>query len=306
MYNQNLKEQYIAERENEVILPANYLNRQFEKVAIMEEELGKDVSNFTVYEIIEYYKMLNLTVLDCLLVMNSQFSLYTQWCLQNNLVKDNQNHYLEVTIEYMNGCLNKALLNMKFINIDTITKWISQLPNPKDQFVLLGLYEGIKGKDFCELAKLRPEDINGNVAKLCTGREMKISDTLINIIDECLNEDTYYSTTGNGVKKMPLVYKGFIIKDYPNTKEGVSDFQIGRKIYNGITRTLNYFGVLQYMSANSIVESGKINMIKNRAKEFNMSAREYLYSDYIKEVEEKYNCSIVKSTYWIKYQDYLM
>lgn len=306
MYNKELKGQYISERENEVVLPNNYLRCQFEKSSQIEEELGKDISNFTVYEIIEYYKFLNLTVLDCLMVMNSQFSLYTQWCLQNNLVKDNQNHFLEITTEKMNSCLNKALLNMKFVSKETILGWVNQLPNPKDQFVLLGLYEGIKGKDFCELSKLKPEDIKGNIATLCTGREIELSDTLLNIISECLEEDTYYSLTGNGSKRMPLFYKGYIIKDYPNTKEGVSEFQIGRKLYNGITRTLNYFGVLDYMSANSITESGKLNMIKSRAKELGMTSREYIYSDYITEVEKKYNCKIVKSTYWIKYQDYLV
>lgn len=49
----------------------------------------------------------------------------------------------------------------------------------------------------------------------------------------------------------------------------------------------------------------KIDMIKNRSAELGISAKDYIYSDYIREVEEKYNCKIVKSVFWIKYEDYL-
>lgn len=306
MYNKELKKRYIEEKSMEVVLPSNYLDCQFNKVSEMEIELDKDVSNFTVYEIIEYYKMLNLSSLGSLTVMNSQFSMYTQWCLQENLVIDNQNHFLEITLENFKMCLNKALFDMRIITRQTVLSWVEQLPNSKDQFVLLALFEGLKGKDFCELSKLRPEDIKGNIATLCTGRKIKLSDKLIDIANDCILETEYFSITGAGVKRMTLVDRGYIIKDYPNIKDDVSEFQIGRKIYNGITRTLNYFGMSKIMSANSIAESGKIHMIKERAKELNISNKEYLYSNHIKEVEEKFNCTMVRSLFWLKYEDYLV
>lgn len=304
LFNEQIKLQYIEERNREVILPENYLERQFRKISDMEKELNKDISNFTYYEIIEYYKLLNVPSLDSLTVMNSQFSLYTQWCLQENLVKDNQNHFLEVNIDIMKGCINKALFNMKIISKDTILNWVEQLPNPKDQFVLLGLFEGIKGKDFCELLKLKPGDVKNNIAKLCTGREIKISDKLSSIIDDCISETKYYSISGNNTKTMPLIDRGFIIKDYPNARNDISDFFAGRKIYNGIMRILNYFDA-NFMTANSIYESGKLNMIKERSKELNISPKEYLYSDYVKEVEKKYDFKMVRSTFLLKYEEHL-
>ena len=110
MYNKEYKERFIAERENK-----KYLECQFEKVSSMETELNKDVSNFTYYEIVEYYKLLNTCSLEYLRVLNSQFSLYTQWCLQQNLVSDSQNHYLELRTEDYDNCINKALINLKVI-----------------------------------------------------------------------------------------------------------------------------------------------------------------------------------------------
>ena len=306
LYNPELKIQYIEEKSQEVIISNNYLECQFNKSFKLENELDKDISNFTVYEIIEYYKMLNSSSLDTLVVMNSQFSMYTQWCLQKSLVKDNQNHFLEMTIEQLKECLNKMLVNLKFVTREIVLNWVDELPNPKDQFVLLGLFEGLKGKDFCELAKLRPEDIKGNIASLCTERKVKLSDKLLKVINDCVLEDKYYSISGNGTKTMPLLDKGFVIKDYPNAMVDVSDFQSGRKIYNSITRILNYFDVANFMTANSVFESGKLQMIKERAKELNMSCKDYIYSNFITEVEEKYNTKIVRSIYWLKYEDYLV
>ena len=95
MYNEERKRRFISEHNVEVTLPNNYLECQFNKISNVEETLNKDLCNFTFYEITEYYKLLNLTSTVSLSVMNSQFSLYTQWCLQQNLVDDGQNHFLE-------------------------------------------------------------------------------------------------------------------------------------------------------------------------------------------------------------------
>lgn len=306
LYNSEIKVQFIEERNKEVILPENYLERQFRKTAEFERKLNKDLSNFTFCEIVEYYKLLNVPSFESLSVMNSQFSLYTQWCLQNNLVKDNKNHFLEIKIEIMKSCINKALFDMKIVSKKTVLTWVDQLPNPKDQFVLLGLFEGIKGKDFLELLRLRPEDIKGNMTTLYNGRKVKISNKLISVINNCIEEDKYYSITGRAIKIMPLINRGYIIKDYPNAREDVCDFSAGRKIYNSIIRILNYFDA-GYMTANSITESGKLHMIKEHAKQLGLSNRDYIYSDFIDEVEEQYDCNISKlrKSFYLKYEEYL-
>lgn len=306
MYNQELKMRYIKEKKDNSTLPSNYLECQFNKIGKYEEELNKDVHDFTVYEIVEYYKILNVASLEVLAVLNSHLSLYTQWCLQENLVKDNQNHYLEVGLEQLKKCLNKVLIEKKIVSREQVIEWCNQLPNPKDQVVLLGLFEGLKGKDFVDFVNLRPEDVGKNKLKLVDGREVAASKQLISYIKESIAEDKYYSVSGNQTKTMPLVDRGYVLKNYPNVQEGTSSFAKGRIIYNGIARSLKYVGVLSYMSANSIYESGKIWMIKQRAAELNMSAKDYVYSDYIKEVEYQFGCKIVKSVFWLKYEDHLL
>lgn len=306
MYNAEYKQRFIEEKIKETILPKGYLNRQFERVSEMEEELDKDISSFTFYEIIEYYKLLNTHSIEFLKILNSYLSSYTQWCLQQNLVEDGQNHFLELRIEDYNNCVNKALFNSKVVNKKTLELWVNQMQNPRDQYMLLGLFEGIKGKDFCELLNLKPEDVDDLTVKLCTGRTIKISKKLKYIIEDCIEEDRYYCNTGRAEKVVPLVDRGFIFKDYPNTKDTteVSEFQRGRQAYNALKRMFQYIGVEEF-TANQIYESGKLNMIKEHAQKLGMNCTEFLYSKNLKEIEDRYDCTIVRKPYIMKYKDYL-
>ena len=304
-YNEELKKRYISEKEQMLSVSSNYIDVQFRKTAETEYELNKDVSNWTIYEIIEYYKLLNVTSLESLMCINSTLSQYTQFCLENSLVKDNQNHFLECTKDLLLECINKAILNKKIINEETVLKWTEELPNPKDQFILLSLFEYGKSKDFKDIVYAKPEDVDGNKLKLLD-RTVNISNKLKSIISDCIEEDKYYSISGEGKKTMPLIDHGYVIKSYPNQNIYGSDFQKGRNIYITCQRIFNYLGVGQWMSPNSVAESGKLNMIKVRSQELNLTPIQYLYSDNIEEVEKQYGFTIVRSVFKKKYNEYLV
>ena len=304
-YNEELKKRYLNEKEKFLSVSSNYIGVQFRKTAEYEYELNKDVSNWTVYEIIEYYKLLNITSFESLLCLNSTFSQYTQFCLENSLVRDNQNHYLECTPHILSECINKAILDKKIVDECDVFEWVDQLPNSRDQFILLSLFEYGKSKDFKDIVYARPEDVKGNTLKL-SDRTVIISDKLLNIIDNCINEKIYSSITGKGIKKMPLIDHGYIIKSYPNQNIHLSDFQKGRNIYITCQRIFNYLGVGEWMTPNAIAESGKLYMIKQKASELNMSIKDYIYSDHIKEVEHQFNFVMYPSVYVKKYKEYLV
>lgn len=303
-YNEELKKRYIKEKEKTLGISSNYIDVQFRKAAEFEHELNKDLSNWTVYEIVEFYKILNIATFESLLCLNSSLSQYTQFCLENNLVKDNQNHYLECTADIIKGCVNKAILEKKIIDRETVLKWINELPNPKDQFILLGLFEFGKSKDFQDFVYARKEHLNGNSLQL-SSRTVEITERLVNIIDDCETETKYYSITGENKKVVDLVDYGYIIKSYPNQNMGLGDYQKGRNIYISCQRTFKYLGVGEWMSPNAVVESGKLHMIRERSKELNMSMMNYIYSDHIKEVEMQFGCTISRSVYVKKYAEYL-
>ena len=59
------------------------------------------------------------------------------------------------------------------------------------------------------------------------------------------------------------------------------------------------------MSPNDLSESGKLYMLKEKAKENNITPMQYLYSDDVKDVESQYGCKMVRSVYAKKYGEYL-
>lgn len=306
LYNETLKRRYIEEKHKNSVLPNNYLEICFKRTAKKEHELGKDVSNFTAYEILEYYKTLNISVFEAVLNLNSQLSQYTQWCLQQNLVDDNQNHFLELSTENFKSCINHALVKMSIVSRETVLDWIKDIINPKDQFMFLAVFEGLKGDDFCELWNLKPSDVDGNTLHLCTGRSIEVSDELINLINDCIEETQHYTIKENGeIVTTDLIDRGYVIKNYRNTQEDSSPYNKGRSVYRAFLRILTSFEIHSFIKPNSIFESGKIDMIKRRSKELGMTAIEYIYSDYITEVEKQYNSKMVRSTFIAKYENYL-
>lgn len=308
LYNEELKERYLTEKSERVAVPSDYLRYQFNQTGEMEVELNKDLSNWTAYEIIDFYKIMNFTSFEVLYCLNSYFSMYCQFCLENSLVKDNQNHFLEITKDIISSCLNKAIIDKKIVTRKTVLKWIDDLPNPKDKFILLSLFEFGKSKDFKNIVYAKKQDMNYNNKTLTLedGRVVNISDKLIDIIEQCESEDTYYSITGKGAKIMPLIDYGYIVKNYPNANINATDYQKGRNIYISCARIFDYVGVGEWMSPNAIAESGKLFMLKERSSQLCITPMQYLYSDYITEIENQFGNKITRSIYKRKYQEYLV
>ena len=73
----------------------------------------------------------------------------------------------------------------------TLYSWVDQLLNPSDAFIMLALFEGIKGKDFCEIVKLKMSDFNENEVTLCTGRKVIVSNKLLALAEESNSTDYY-------------------------------------------------------------------------------------------------------------------
>lgn len=281
MYNEELKRRFIDNRLAEVTLPINYLNLQFEKISKAEEKLNKDICNFSFYEIIEYYKSLNTTSEGYLRVLNSQFSIYTNWCLAQNLVFDGQNHFMELRREDYEGCTNKALKSLSLLSKEMIDDMIDQLPNPKDKFCLLCLFEGIKGKSFSDITLLKPEDFSGNIVTLPSGKTIEVSDELVEIKNLTVATDVYYAMTGAKKREIPLMDSGYIIKEYPNV-ETTGEFRRSRRIYNQFCRIFSFLG-LEYLKMNDVYNSGLIHKIKISAQKRNMTVKEFGYSKFFSE-----------------------
>lgn len=307
MYNEELKRQYIAEKVAAVSISPTYLESRFQEVGKMESLLEKDLAYFTTQEILEYYKTQNYTSFNIINLLNSIFNMYTQWCLQKNLVPDNQNHYLEMTSELLISCLNKRLQQSKYLTREQVLNYIKELPNPKDQFMLLGIYEFGKQENFYNICYAQMKHINEKegIMRLPTGEIVEISKELIRYAKESQEADVYYSITEKEKKTMSLVDEGYIIKDYPNVRPDSTEWQKGRRIYRAVDRNLDYLG-LSHVSSNNWVENGKINYIKSKMELYGYdNAEDYLRNhtdEFLNQYQIKTFC---RARYLAKISDFL-
>lgn len=306
MYNQDLKLRYKEEKESYTTVATYYFNSLFKKTEPFEESLNKDISNFTTYEIVDMYKTLSIMSLDTISTMNSNLSMYTQWCIQQNLVNDFQNHFLEINREMMVSFVNKYAMNQKVVSRDKIIEWCNQMPNPSDAFCLLALFEGIKGSGYLEIAYARMEDFENNVFTSYQGRQIKISDELVNFA--ILSNETleYQSITREMKHSVDLVDNGRIIKDYPNVRANESLPILRRRIQTKLVRIFDYLGILNWMNGNDVRMSGVIHLINSNSKKMNVTGKQYLYGDGLKEIKKQYDLNIAPSTFMNKYGEYLV
>lgn len=307
MYNEEIKKRYIAEKERTTSMPDKYLTRQFDRTEEYELRLGKDLSNFIKQEILDMYKTFNFEAVETVNVINSHFSLYTQWCLQQNLVPDCQDHFLEIKANDLMSCINMAALKKSIVSLETLRGWLRKLPNPSDQFIMLALFEGIGGQNFCELTNLKMSDFNGNTVNLCTGRTLTVSTELVDLARESDNTLIYKGVGSKIDKEVPFKDENLIIKNYPNCQDGADEYYQGRRIYRRLLRNFTMLEVDKWMRPNALAESGKIHYINLRSKELGMSAKDFLYSEYVQEIADRfeYNLKRFRVSFMRKYGDYL-
>lgn len=308
MYNAEIKLRYIQEKESDTVLPTNHLYNIFNKSASFEERLEKDIFNFTYNEILDMYKTLNYMSIDTLYVLNSSYSQYVNWCLNENLVRDCQNHFLEFNREILLTCVNRIAFEKRIIPRKEILNWCSQLPNPSDCFVILCVFEGISGKEYREIWEMRPEDIDWekHIIHLCTDRDIEVSEELLEYARQAIEEPLMYAMTNNMEKTTPLVDIGTVLKVAPNTKDNVSSYQKGRRVLNKFIRALSFVGVSNYIKPKVIEDSGIIYYINRICDENGLTGYQFLFTpSWLKMANTQFNKNIVRSSFYTKFKDYL-
>ena len=309
MFNKEIKERYVEYKNDAIIIGEVFLINLFNKVAPFEEKLNKDVCNFTYYEIVDMYKTINVQAINYLYVINNSLSLYTQWCIGENLVNDCQNHFGEVKRATLSECINTIYNEKRIVSREELLDWCNQLPNPSDAFCLIALFDGLEGRRYySEIANARIEDLDGSSFHTFDGRTIHVSDAFIYYAKQSRAEEYYYSITNNMSRKAPLEDNGTIIKIQMNAKKD-DPKNNGRRVYNKIIRSLSYLGVGDYVTPNSIIDSGMIDFINMRCKEIGIKANEYIRSSYINEVNKQFSKQItkVREKYFIDdFKDFLV
>ncbi len=299
MLNKEYKDKFLEETDKK------YYHLEFERAGDLEEIYNKDICNFNKNEIMELYKFMNLYSVYKIRQLNSLFSTYTDFCIDKKYSNTNLNCFVLMNIDDLKSCVNKIMQKNRIMDREQILSICNQAINARDAFAILCLFEGIFGKSYSEICNLSIDDIDiENRIVHLPNRDLEVSKEFVNYALRAENDLEYvcFSGSKNGCRE--FVDNGKIYKNYPQCKAPYEPC-IGRTVSYNIVLLFEQCGISDYIKPNDIRESGKIYMIKERAKFYNMTPKEYVMSDKLDEVGARFNCRMVRSLFIKAYESHL-
>ena len=284
MYNEKRKMQFISEKEENAIISKN-LSKAFEDAEEMEKRLGKDMCEWTSGEIIDYYKYLSTPYVQTLIQLHNSLSNYTTWCILNGLVKNNQNHYLEIKTEMILNCTDINSLIKTVISREELLKEIKTLPNESDKFIMLGLFEGIPVADDV-MKNVKLSDLEDNILHLSNGVDLKISEQLKNYIHLANQEDCYISYSNlRSPQEIPYKEDGCVIRETTRNKSDKTNSTIF--IGARLRRAIRCLGMVEGTTMKTIMESGRLHFMRELAKEYNVKMEDTINNRQLRDIHER-------------------
>jgi len=273
MYNKEIKQRWIDLKNENTISCLNYYANKMNNTEEYEKLFNKDLCNFTVSEILDMYRAMDFYSANTIYITNKIYADYTDWCINEGLVADSQNHYSEVTRDMTIDCINLSAMKSRVISREQILDWCNMAWNDADKYLLLGLFEGIKGKGYVDFTDTRISDMEGKKIHLASGRTLEFSEELINYAIKCYEEDewTYY-TSGRSVA---LVAGDEIMREVVLAKDN-TQYHKWHRLFMRSKMFFDYLGIHGVVSMNAIRISGAIDYINNGAKNENISAERYI------------------------------
>lgn len=303
-YNQEQKQRWLDHTDLSKY-PKMYWERLLMKTKPYEESLNKDLCNFNKVEIREMYLGINYMSFETLLVDNYSLQKYAMWAIQNALIDDGINHYGDFTSDELIQCVNMRQIKNSIVAYDDVMSGIRKLENAQDQFIILALFEGIRGKSFDDIRLLKIEDIHDGKAFLRSGRVVKISQRLADIAQLANNEYVYHTADNRDYKMVGDCILKVSLSSYSRTAVQERSLQ---NIYKAFMRCIEVMGWSDQVSANSLYISGTIHMINQLAKENECSGKDVIWNDALyNTITEQYEFDRkLRKRFCLKYGDLLV
>lgn len=306
MYNEERKLRYIEENKNRNLELEKVITKHFNTTAPYEEELEKDLCEFTSTEAVAFYKQRGSSSLETLMMVNSYSKTYTDWCLSHGYVKDMQNHFTELTYDLLHKeCTNSWIKDKQIFTRDEVIKICDRLSNPSDKFMVLALFEGICGQSVCDISNVSLENLKGNVLTTYSNKQITISDTLIKYLCDACNEYEYMPYAGPGVREHYYydMHDPRAIKRMYNSNKEETDcawrHRIGAKLRR-VNEKLNID-----LGTKSLLYSGAIDYIRELCKKEPDKDVARIILDHKDDIANKYINIASTKRFLLKYGEYL-
>lgn len=303
MYNSDRKERYL-EYASQKYTPDYCVNIRsvFNMAENDEVVLDKDLADFSREDISNLYATHMYGDKYTYASINSRLSSYCQWCLENSLVRDGCNHFLEFTITDLERYVNVRINKNKYLTRKEFYELVKQLQNSRDQFILTCLFEFGKSDQFSDILTLKISDIDKEkgVAHLPSGKTVKVSKILIGYA-EMANETYTYEMIPSGIPKPMDRESEYIFKKVASNR--TTDDPASKVATKMMTRLMksivDIYGINSGINASAIAMSGLFEMVRDRSKELGLSYKDYVMTHF-DEMQEQYNLSPNNSSSWFK------
>lgn len=308
MYNAEFKKMFLEQTDNAI-----YYERQFNNFEEDEERYQKDLYDFSADQIIASYKRIGTTSISFLFQVNNRNTKYVNYALNQNVVKDGQNHYAVITQETLVSCLDANGIQNSVISKEKLKNLVGQLQNPMDKFLFFACFDGIDGKDHMEIVEFdyNKIDLNNKVAELYNGRMIPVSDELIMYAKE--SSETYeynaYMTNQNvAQRKQKLEGSGSWKVSARKNQTTINRYKSGQ-VYKTLAKCINWLDLPSgYITIYTLKMSGCIDYINTLAEKYGISGKDVLYTntETMNLVQAKYSfITTQRSVFFKKYKEYL-
>lgn len=251
-YNFNLKNSFASKYKESTRLTIMALFRKTEKI---EKRLNKDLSNFTIIEYEEVLYSLKAKTIRSLQNYISTIEVYIGFANSNS---DYINNFSKV---FNNGkrisrYIDKEAEENMIFNRDEIMGMAMDADNAQDGVIIGLLFDGLSHKDgFEELIELTSDAIDGSIITL-HNREVEISEDTKILTKHALRDDTYYSISGDKLRKYKLGESKHVLRGVRGAIKVKSQI-----ISQRIGRISEHFGQ-KFLNATNISYSGQIHYAK--------------------------------------------
>lgn len=306
MYNKERKIAYIEETKEDKKTYEQVMRATFDNTSKMEYELDKDISIFTQEEITDFYKSLNTTSLERLLVVDNNIKRYSKWCVDKGINDPEDYHLSNIDINVIKTCTNER---ENIISREELIKEISILPNVSDRFLCLALFEGISGTGYNELIGLKmnafeKHDTEYEYIVHLPNRDLGVSEYLVELAKESAATDRLYMYA-EGLSFVEREYqKSDNIIKYVAQSFSESDRAKTIRVQNKLLRIQQYLGN-PAISKIGLMESGRVDMIKRLAAQDGQTSYELVIKNHDDEITQRYGKIRVRQRWVDQYRKYL-
>ena len=182
-----------------------------------------------------------------------------------------------------------------------IDEWEAMLRNPRDQFIIRAIFEGISGNHFEDLISLKTSAIDPghHTIEISDTRMINVSDHLCDLAMQAASTSTYHGADrdwklSGDIEDVIKFAEDIKPKDALGKEREINSF---------LSRFFNHIAACG-LSVEAITVGGKIHFINTRCKDLGITAPKYL-DEHIEDLNTQYGDHTIKMTFLKAYGDFL-